>query len=335
MKNPAFVHLTISCTVFGWVLTTPGSLAETRPTGPLGIGARGSAPQTLPESSPKYTFTILDYPRTLYTNGFGINSGAASSEVELVGGVGNQAASPLGFMGGFQAQYAATNSATTETYEAVNIAGATQQAAFGVNDSGEIVGTYADSSGVLHGYLLSGGTFTTMDVPFPTATGTAPFGINNAGEIVGYWLDATTGHGFLLSSGIYTSFDYPDATFTIASAINSHGDIVGYYSDTSGAYHGFLLSGGTYTSIDEPGATATEANGINDAGEIVGIYCLTSQCAANFLTFQGFLLKAGEFSDITIPGAKANGPVNINNKGVVIGVFHDAVGRHGFLATPK
>jgi probable HAF family extracellular repeat protein len=297
--------------------------------------ARVSAGGALPESSPKYTFTILDYPRTLNTNGFGINSGATSSEVELVGGVGNQAASPLGFTGGFLVQYAATNSTTTETYEAVNIAGTTEQSAFGVNDSGEIVGAYADSAAVLHGYLLSGGTFTTMNVPFPTATGTSPFGINNAGEIVGYWLDSTTGHGFLLSSGTYTSFDYPGAAFTIASAINSRGDIVGYYSDTSGVYHGFLLSGGTYTSIDEPGATATEANGINDAGEIVGIYCQTSQCAANFSGFQGFFLKAGEFSDVTIPGAKANGPVGINNKGVIIGVFHDAVGRHGFLATPK
>jgi hypothetical protein len=298
------------------------------------MSARGSG-GAVRESSPKYSFTILDYPHTLYTNGFGINSGAASPEVELVGGIGNQATPPLGFTGGFLVQYVATNSTTTETYEAVNIAGTIAQAAFGVNDSGDIVGAYADSSAVLHGYLMSGGAFTTVNVPFSTATGTSPFGINNAGEIVGYWLDSTTGHGFLLSGGTYTSFDYPGATFTIASAINRHGDIAGYYSDTSGVYHGFLLSGGTYTSIDEPGATATEANGINDAGEIVGLYCQTSECAADFSGFQGFLLKAGEFSDVTIPGAKATGPVGINNKGAIVGVFHDAVGRHGFLATPK
>jgi len=295
----------------------------------------GFTKEIAPESSPAYTFDVLDYPGTFYTNGFGINSGAATAEIELVGGIGDQSPGPLGFNGGFQVKYAATKSTTTETYQAVNYAGAAQQAAYGVNDSGEIVGTYSDSLAVLHGYLQSGGSFINLDVPFSGATGTNAVGINNSGEIVGYWLNATTGYGFELISGTYTSFNYPAATFTIATAVNNHGDIVGYYSDTSGVYHGFLLSRGIYTSIDEPGATMTEANGINDAGDIVGIYCSTTECADNFLTFQGFLLSAGTFTEIAIPNAKATGPVNINNNGVIVGVFHDSVGRQAFLATPK
>ena len=36
--------------------------------------------------------------------------------------------------------------------------------AAGINDTGQIVGTYDDASGV-HGFLLSGGSYTTLDAP--------------------------------------------------------------------------------------------------------------------------------------------------------------------------
>lgn len=325
------------------LLSVPLGLAQTRQLGHL---RRTDAPGTgslpisqsvaaTPSASVEYTFTVLDFPGTFYTNGFGINPGATSTKIEIVGGIGNQVAEPIGYTKGFQLQYAATKSATTETFGDVNVPSAVQQASSGVNDSGEIVGYYSDASGTVHGYMQSGGALTIINVPFTGATGTNTYGIDNSGEIVGSWSDATTTHGFMLSGGTYTSFDYPGAAFTIANGLNNHGDIVGFYGDTSGVYHGFLLSGGIYSAIDVPGATATEAYGINDAGNTVGIYCPTSACLADFASFHGFMLSNGVFSTIQIPGAAATGPVNINNSGVIAGVFHDTVGRHAFLATPK
>jgi len=341
VKNRTFAYLTISCTMLGCVLSAPHGLAQTRPAGLRGTDTAVSGPQPLsegdgasPAASPKYTFTVFDFPDTFYTDGFGINSGAASSNLEIVGGIGN-IGSPAGFTGGFLMGYAKANGAITETFEGVNIPDATQQLATGVNDSGEIVGQYSDSSGAWHGYLQSGGTFTTIDVPFSGATWTETEGIANTGDVVGYWLDATTSHGFLLSGGTYTSFDFPGAAFTIAYGSNKHGEITGFYGDTNGVYHGFTLSGGIYTSIDAPGATATEAYGINDTGDIVGIYCLTAKCTDHFETFDGFVLSGGSFTTITIRGANASGPSGIDNKGVVAGVYYDAGGHHGFLATPK
>jgi hypothetical protein len=342
MKNRTLLRLTISCTALVWALSALHGLAQTRPAGLWGTDERRTVPQALsqaegtpPASSPAYSFTVLNFPGTLYTNGFGINSGAASSKVEIVGGIGPGTADPIGFFGGFLMYYAASDSSTKETFRGVNISGASQQGAGAVNDSGEIVGYYSDSSAAPQGYLQSGGTFTTIAVPFSGATWTEPGGINNSGEVAGYWLDSTTSHGFLLSGGAYTSFDYPGAVFTVGIGINNHGAIAGFYGDTSGVYHGFSLSGGTYTSIDVDGAIATEAYGINDAGDIVGIYCLTSKCFANFETFQGFVSSGGSIATITIPGATASGPSGINDKGVIAGVYYDAVGRHGFLATPK
>src|SRR5262245_2109304 len=60
----------------------------------------------------------------------------------------------------------------------------------GINDSGQIVGSYGG-----HGFLLDQGSYTTIDVPGAQATFAT--GINDSGQIVGWYLDAGGGqHGF-------------------------------------------------------------------------------------------------------------------------------------------
>src|SRR5262249_33583611 len=66
----------------------------------------------------------------------------------------------------------------------------------GINVAGQIVGYYFDSAG-RHGFLYSGGTYTTIDDPSATQ-GTTATGINNNGQIVGNYPDPTGQHGFLL-----------------------------------------------------------------------------------------------------------------------------------------
>jgi hypothetical protein len=51
---------------------------------------------------------------------------------------------------------------------------------------------------VTHGFLLSGGSFTTIDVP--GASFTSLLDINPPGEIVGFYTIAGVSHGFLLSA---------------------------------------------------------------------------------------------------------------------------------------
>ena len=58
----------------------------------------------------------------------------------------------------------------------------------GINDAEEIVGYYADSAGIRHGFLLKGKTYTTLDVP--GAALTMATGINNKGRIILFWLDS-------------------------------------------------------------------------------------------------------------------------------------------------
>src|SRR5262249_61333163 len=71
--------------------------------------------------------------------------------------------------------------------------------AFGVNDADEIVGSYQDATGQ-HGFLLSGGTYTTLDDPLATG-GTIASGINASGQVVGVYQDSSGRHHGILFSG--------------------------------------------------------------------------------------------------------------------------------------
>jgi uncharacterized membrane protein len=70
--------------------------------------------------------------------------------------------------------------------------------AFGINSLGAIVGQYRDTQSS-HGFLLSGGTYTTIQDPLGFSG--AANGINDPGDIVGFYFDGVAVHGFLLSPG--------------------------------------------------------------------------------------------------------------------------------------
>jgi hypothetical protein len=284
---------------------------------PATAAAQAASHQAKTPGSPSYTFTLLSFPGSLDTVASGINPGATTSKVEIVGG----------YSAGVFLSHVSGTKTVKETYEAVNY----PHAAFpiDINDLGQIVGQYVDGSGVTHGFEMSDRHFTTIDVPFAGSKGTYVESINNSGEVVGSWSDGGISQGFTLIDGTYTSFDYPGATYTFAEDVNSQGDIVGtYISPDSNGDQGYLLSGGTYTSIEFPGAVNTEAIAINDSGVIVGVY-FTSDLT------QGFVLSGGVYTTLAIPGEPYTFLDDINNNGVVLGTYQDAAGLTvSFLATP-
>ena len=100
-----------------------------------------------------------------------------------------------------------------------------------LNDKGQIVGFYLDTSGVSHGFLKEGETYTTIDVP--GATGTFPFNINNSGTIVGQWANLSGwAEGFVRTSdGVSTVVDVPGGLESVIGGIDDRGDICGYWVD--------------------------------------------------------------------------------------------------------
>jgi uncharacterized membrane protein len=198
-------------------------------------------------------------------------------------------------------------------------------AASGINVGGDIVGAYYDARSTEHGFLLSGGKYTTINEPNAGPLGTFTTGINARGDIVGSYNDRKGNqHGFLLSSGKYTTIDDPHAVgLTSAQGIDAQGQIVGQYFDASSVRHGFLLSGGQYTTIDDPNAAnQTYVNGINARGEIVGTYLSAKG------SYNGFLFNLGEYTTIDDPNANAKFgttgtfAVGINDPGQIVGGFY-------------
>ena len=87
-------------------------------------------------------------------------------------------------------------------------------------------------------FLLSQGTFTTID--FPGSVFTELSGINSKGDIVGNYVDAVElrVHVLLLRQGNLSTIDFPGAVNTFSASINPEGDIAGGYFEDDGSAHG-------------------------------------------------------------------------------------------------
>jgi len=259
-----------------------------------------------------YSFTTIDYPGAAVTRASGVNATG-----QIVGSFDDTSGLTHGFLdiGGrfVQLDHPGTRCSSLPC----------GTSAGGINDSGQIVGGFHDQIGS-HGFLYSGGSFSTID--FPGAVGqTTASGINDTGQIVGgFALSIFVGGCFLYSGGSFTAINVPHAE---GCGINNSGQIVGDFYD-GGPNRGFLYSGGSFTTIAVPGASYTFARGINDAGEIVGSYFDAA------MNLYGFLEKGGSFTTINVPGAQFTAASGINDGGEITGTFQDASGVHGFVATP-
>jgi probable HAF family extracellular repeat protein len=210
-------------------------------------------------------------------------------------------------------------------FSKASVPGATQTAPGGINNAGMSVGSYVDSSGVGHGYILSGTKVTTLDDPNAQSGTTAASNIQYSGtEVVGtYTNSAGVSVGFLYKGGKFTDISGPTGNLGVSpSAINDKGDIVGFFIDSSKVQHGFLLKGGKYTTLDVSGATATGANGVNNKDAIVVYWVDTSGDLHSALTTN----NGKSYKDISVPktGALGSEPLDLNNKGDVCYAWYDS-----------
>ena len=115
------------------------------------------------------------------------------------------------------------------------------------------MGTYFDVAGDqvlgVHGFVLTNGTFTTIDFPTQPSAGpmvTYAVGINDAGDIVGGYNDDDvfqTRRGYVLKGGVFRRFDVPGSMMTDLFGLNETGEIVEIYQDPEdGQFYSFLSS---------------------------------------------------------------------------------------------
>lgn len=184
-------------------------------------------------------YTLLDNPGAGpdgFTNAFGIN------DAGKIVGCFSDGMSTYGFI------YDSSKGTYTTL---VDPHSTVETIAYGINSKNEVVGSY--DNGTYHGFLYSGGNFTTLDAPGASAAtgGTEAVAINTAGQIVGVYYDATgLRHGFLYDHGVYQTIDDPLGSYgTVLTGINDQGSIVGYYFDSTGT-HGFVAKQGSVPRVE-------------------------------------------------------------------------------------
>jgi uncharacterized membrane protein len=200
----------------------------------------------------------------------------------------------------------------------------------GINNSGTVNGDYFGSDGNIHGFVLSGGTFTDFNIP--GALQTTLLSINDPGDFTGDFDDGSgIFQAWFSKGGTITSFSVPGALSTFAYDTNNNKKlVVGYYIDAAGILHGYYRdrNGALHFPIDPSGSVGTILFGLNNRNWVVGRYA-DSAGATHGL----FFVPPNSFFTFDFPGSTFTSLNGISSQGNIVGRYVDAAGiAHGFLA---
>lgn len=233
---------------------------------------------------------------------------------------------------------AATTQATADPpgqyhFTTINVPGATDTWAYGINDTGVVTGFYSNTgpTGIGYGYVWRNGSFTRVFHNPNDPTENTLFGeVNDLGLVVGNYGPTTTQHAAIYSipSGQWTTLpDVPNMPFNYGNGINLFGIATGAVG-TLTSTTGWTWDGRSYSFFSVPGAalSGTFSNGINDLGVVSGYY----QDANG--AYHGFRKEGSQFTNIDVPGATGTFAYGLNDFGDQVGNYTDQQGNnHGFL----
>ena len=231
--------------------------------------------------------------------------------------------------GSAQAQY---------EYESIAYPGYAFVQVFGVNDSGDLVGTAYEPGQAAFVYSSMDGSATEIP-PIDGYGAIGVLGINDAGTIAGSVLDldGVTSRAFTRrSNGNVTVFSHPDAVSqTVARAVNNRGLSTGTYDRADGTLGGFLYDPQTETFTDLVPSVITIAQGISSKGDVVGDARFDADPCGGAVPFQryGWVRR----KDGTVTLFQVNGwhtvARGINDAGKVVGwaVDTSTSTSHGFI----
>jgi uncharacterized protein (TIGR03437 family) len=215
--------------------------------------------------------------------------------------------------------------AQTYSYSTFDPPGSTSTQVNGMNNAGQIVGSYRDATGATHNFLRSadGATYITIEAPGSKPATTTTDAINNLGQIAGNYVDPSSGftHSYIRSAdgGAFITFDIPNlGPGGGPKGINDHGEITGTSVDLSASGDlGFIRgAAGIFATIDMF-AAGIRPEAIDNNGDIAGFYIAGGSGGLD----HGFLRSsAGVYTTFDLPGTDSGGRLySINNRGQVAG----------------
>jgi probable HAF family extracellular repeat protein len=196
---------------------------------------------------------------------------AVNNAGEVVGGNGNAFTDING-----QVQALATGS------------GIDWSAAYGVNDSGTVVGDGQLSDGTFRGIVWSpNGSMVLLGTLGGTSS--QANGVSNSGEVVGF---ASLANGYQHAFSMIDGLMIDIGTLGLSSyayGVNDSGEVVGYSYLADGDQHAFLYDNGTMYDLNSllpanSGWDLLAAYGINAAGQVTGVGLYDGQLTAFLLT---------------------------------------------------
>ena len=212
--------------------------------------------------------------------------------------------------------------------------------AFGINDTGQIVGyeynysipqtspdfpfLYTAGTVADLGALPGASASTYPGYPYSWATS-----INNSGQVAGISAGLNYEHGFLYTGGGMIDLGtLPGGGGSEAFAINNNGQVVGFsYTSGNGNPHAFLYGGGAMTDLGTLPDNFTSAGlGINDAGQVVG-----GGDQHAFLYSGGTMVDLNNFVNLPA-GVYLAWASAVNNLGQIVA---NASNGHAYLLTPS
>ena len=216
----------------------------------------------------------------------------------------------------------AAPSVTFEILATFDYPGAVDTIAGGINDRGDVAGSYFDASGNGHGFVrLSNGRFSAPIIdPNDPNQFTEITGINNRYTLCGFGSES-----FLLSGRIFT-YVTTSAFATTVYGVNDAGNFCGYTSRPDAS---FVTIGGTATLFRVPVSSYNEAHGINSLDQCVGWYVGSATFQAGFRRDADGTLTY----PIIVPGATNTMLFGINDSGSMVGEMVD-MGSHAVFFEP-
>lgn len=228
----------------------------------------------------------------------------------------------------------------------------------GISPAGDIVGVYTDAVGVQHGFLLSGGQFTNIDVPGALAT--VARGISPTGDIVGQYTAPVSSaplgspaycpaagstactKGFLYSHGTFSTVLFPGHPGAIPGRITPDGSMYGCYHDFdvmnsmfSAAWTRFgdtslAADGGELSNPSLSFPNSMHGGATPDGTVLVGFYVDMTTGHQH-----GYIVTNGLLQAYDVPHSIFTTIWDINPEEEFVGTYKDSSGKqHGFLQFP-
>lgn len=231
-------------------------------------------------------------------------------------------------------------------FTTIDFPNASKTLVMGNNSRSDLVGYYAGTDKVDHGFLLRGGVFATLDFPGSDVAWTQATAINDAGDIAGAYslkspAPAGNVHAFLrTAAGEWSNVDYPEGTHIMqggAYGILADRTVVGCFHDgvPATAMFGYIKGPQGASASNYPAAAPFSMHwgGTPDGKTIVGAYLEGANQPGNW---HGYLLAGGKLILFDFPGRTGTNALGVGPTRDVVGTFKVLVDKawitHGFVA---